>query len=471
MGYPWDSHRRRPFTTAAVRRVSPRRRAASARAANGAAEPHAPAAPASRKDGTRAARRLAAQLAAATIVVEGDPQRGLARQLASGFLLTLPCGQALVTAAHTLKGGGSARSRARCLRGVAGVPASPSDEPARGGDANESATNGVHFVAEPARFWRHDPILDVVIVGVRSPASPTRLRSAALSFQQLASTGCLCSARSDGSALHVIHRAGATVAISEQRSDCAVESSLCTRRDAPLLLDYAAPLAAGTSGAAGYDAFWQLVAVHVRGDATKARGRGVSIDAVRELIESNGAPLSSRVRLSPRSSTPVEPPETLRGSQAAPEGGGEDAPKVGGETDDGDEPATELPAAEEREPEEASESKAVDVQSAEAAPPTPSAGELRSAQSVLSARVADAVPLAPAARRCTARRLCDHRHQHSTPAPQSDGPSSRIGVQEVRARLRSDMGVSELTALAQLMQQRLVWAERACASALVTATA
>eukprot|EP01045_Picozoa_sp_COSAG04_P004036 COSAG04_NODE_171_length_21611_cov_4.302808_10_plen_443_part_00 len=441
MGYPWDSHRRRPFTTAAVRRVSPYRRVVSEREANGAAEPPAPAAPASREEGTRTARRLAAQLAAATIVVEGDPQRGLARQLASGFLLTLPCGQALVTAAHTLKGGGSARSRARCLRGVAGVPASPSDEPARAGDANENAINGVHFVAEPARFWRHDPILDVVIVGVRSPASPTRLRSAALSFQQLASTGCLCSARSDGSALHVIHRAGATVAISEQRSDCAVESSLCTRRDAPLLLDYAAPLAAGTSGAAVYDAFWQLVAVHVRGDATKARGRGVSIDAVRELIESNGAPLSSRVRLSPRSSTPVEPPETLRGSQAAAEGGGEDEPKLGGETDDGDEPATELPAAEERETEEASERKAVDVQSAEAAPPTPSAGESRPAQSVLSARVADAVPLAPAARRCTARRLCDHRHPHSTPAPKSDGPSSRIGVQEVRARLRSDMGV------------------------------
>ena len=80
------------------------------------------------------------------------------------------------------------------------------------------------------------------------------------------------------------------------------------------------------------------------------------------------------------------------------------------------------------------------------------------------------LPLAPAARRCTARRLCDHRHPH-TPAPKSDGPSSRIGVQEVRARLRSDMGVSELTALAELMQQRLVWAERACASALVTATA
>ena len=47
--------------------------------------------------------------------------------------------------------------------------------------------------------------------------------------------------------------------------------------------------------------------------------------------------------------------------------------------------------------------------------------------------------------------------------------SGRCLIQE--ARLRSDMGVSELTALAELMQQRLVWAERACASALVTATA
>jgi hypothetical protein len=113
---------------------------------------------------------------AATVLVRVSS--GHATEVASGFLLRLPCGPCLVTAAHLLKGapmvdnGVSASRRADYKKWV--------------GDRVSGSTGGragVTFVATPFRFWRHDSVLDIVVVAVG--ASPTPMTdSANLARQQ-----------------------------------------------------------------------------------------------------------------------------------------------------------------------------------------------------------------------------------------------------------------------------------------------
>ena len=243
----------------------------------------------------------AAQAASCQLRIEQE-HTGAPAQLASGFLVRLPCGPCLVTAAHALGGPSpvqsesAPRTRAKCIAGIAaGRGLSPKD--------GRAVSSAVHFQGDPARFWRHDPVLDVIVVAVRASSArrTRRLREVSLPIEQLASTASLCSTAS-GAPVQLTHRQGTTVAIVRPAGSAGATAaaSLQTRSGCPLLIDYNAPLIAGTSGAAVYDTRWRLVGVHVRGDEVEARGRGVSIDAVRELIECAGndiAPLSTRVRL------------------------------------------------------------------------------------------------------------------------------------------------------------------------------
>ncbi len=227
-------------------------------------------------------------------------------QLASGVLLRLPCGPCLVTAAHAL--GEDEAARRSCAARISGVAAVLpghqnwfSRECGNERSSQHLASGAVRFKGYPSCFWRHDRVLDVVIVAVRANSARRthRLREVSLPLEQLASAASL-RGWTQGSPVQLTHRLGITVAIMRSAASCGDTraGSLQTRGGAPLILDYDAPLVAGTSGAAVYDTRWRLVGVHVRGDEVEARGRGVSIDAVRELIEvGNKVPLSTRVRL------------------------------------------------------------------------------------------------------------------------------------------------------------------------------
>lgn len=276
----------------------------------------------------------AARGASCQVRVELNQEGGLAvgAQLASGVLLRLPCGPCLVTAAHALGEDRAARrSCAARISGVAAVlPGHLATVNAGRGNERDSqilASGAVRFKGCPGCFWRHDHVLDVVVVAVRANSAQHThfLREVSLPLEQLASAASLRGWTS-GSPVQLTHRLGITVAIMRSTASCGDTraASLQTRSGAPLILDYDAPLAAGTSGAAVYDTRWRLAGVHVRGDELEARGRGVSIDAVRELIEvGNKVPLSTRVRL-------VQPEMVLEtscphGSPAASCSCGEDA--------------------------------------------------------------------------------------------------------------------------------------------------
>lgn len=227
-------------------------------------------------------------------------------QLASGFLVRLPCGPCLVTAAHVL--GDADAGRRGCAARISGVAAVLSGA-LHGDFAADGACPGtrsqtsspVRFKGNPRHFWRHDSVLDVVVVAVRANSSRRAhsLTKVSLPMAQLASIASLCN-WTQGSPVQLTHRLGTTVAIVRSAASSAGmrAASLQTRSGAPLILDYDAPLAAGTSGAAVYDTCWHVIGVHIRGDEEKAQGRGVSIDAVRELIEvGSNVPLSCRVRM------------------------------------------------------------------------------------------------------------------------------------------------------------------------------
>ena len=361
-----------------------------------------------------------------------------AAQLASGFLLLLPCGPCLVTAAHVLgtlaEGGGPLRQRARRVRGVAASkPASRHGDDAiaralRSEDGRSSSRPGplargvVSFVGDPSRFWRHDPVLDVVVVAVRNADCAQRLREVALPVQQLASVASLCGANS-GSAVQLTHRQGTTVAILKPAPD---SSALATRNGAPLLLDYSAPLVAGTSGAAVYDSRWRLMGVHVRGDEVEARGRGVSIDAVRELIErGNAAPLSSRVRLvsAPQRGSAVSAAPEQEPACAAVLAPAAEEPSPSMEVNaPGYFASSEWPlaaAAAGPPPVQPSPSDTATEQEDELAVPEPlggrSRGDAMQGYGVMTARVIDAVALAPPVRSSGPQALRDHRRPDTAP--------------------------------------------------------
>ena len=228
----------------------------------------------------------------------------VSQEQASGLLVLVPgCSAAvLVTAAHVLKSAAdeaAARKRAAALGGIA-IRAS------------------VQFRADPATFWRFDPTLDLLAVGVhRLQQYQPALEMMALRVDQLASVRQLCEVR-PGSPLYLAHFL-CTPPNSHEGGVCtARDTGLRTKGGAPLSFDYTAAVAAGVSGAGVYDSHWHLVAVHVRGNTERHEGRGVSTDALRALLEQPcNAPLSARIRICDAMGTEQEHEEATQLMQPA----------------------------------------------------------------------------------------------------------------------------------------------------------
>jgi hypothetical protein len=303
---------------------------------------------------------------AAAAAVGVRVQFGTACEQASGLLLRLPApyGACVATAAHVLRcrdEGAAGAAAASCVHRADHVWRE------RAAAMCGCTANGrLRFRARPDMYWRHDNALDLIVVAARceeaaednersakdyeapsfqllsppppdywrcGPACQAELEASALPLSQLASARWLCGLEV-GAPVFVWHGGMAvggserhhaqppppiagTIAIHEGANDPV--PALRTVDGAPLLLEYTAQLADGMSGAGIYDSAWRLVAVHVRGDS--ARGRGVTSDALRSLVEQRP---SSRLagRLQPRRMAPAGHTRAQRAPAAAQRGDG-----------------------------------------------------------------------------------------------------------------------------------------------------